>query len=335
MTTSTVLKSNAWTTLKEYGIMSLGLLVYAMGWTMFLLPSNLVGGGVSGISAIIQYATGGHIPMGWSYFVINVVLLIFGIAILGKGFGWKTVYAIAYTSVLLNLLPKTVPAEFLHELAETIGPLLCTVLGGVLSGIGIGSSISQGGSSGGTDIIALIVCKYRNTSPGRLILAMDVVIISASLFCPSYKPDGTEVELVNKIANAAYGLILITVNSYTVDLFLSGMKQSVQVFIFSKKYEEIADAIAYELRRGVTLFHSMGWYSKQESSVLMVVARKTDLSMLMRYVKAIDPDAFLSVSNVMGVFGLGFDQLKGKDLDGRKAAKKTDRESPATNASQA
>lgn len=326
MTASTVLKSNAWTTLKEYGIMSLGLLVYAVGWTAFLLPSNLVGGGVSGISAIIQYATGGHIPMGWSYFVINVVLLIFGIAILGKGFGWKTIYAIAYTSLLLNLFPKIIPAEFLQGLSAAIGPLLCTVLGGVFSGIGIGASISQGGSSGGTDIIALIVCKYRNLSPGKLILAMDVVIISASLFCPSYKPDGTEVELVNKIANAAYGLILITVNSYTIDLFLSGMKQSVQLFIFSKKYEEIADAIAYDMRRGVTLFHSMGWYSKQESNVLMVVARKADLSMLMRYVKAIDPDAFLSVSTVMGVFGLGFDQLKAKSLDNGKV--KT--ESPRT-----
>lgn len=312
MTTSTVLKSNVWTTLKEYGIMSLGLLLYALGWTMFLLPNNLVGGGVSGISAIIQYATGGHIPMGWSYFIINLVLLIFGIAILGKGFGWKTVYAIAYTSLLLNVLPGIMPVQFIHELSDTIGPLLCTVLGGVLSGIGIGSSISQGGSSGGTDIIALIVCKYRNTSPGKLILAMDVIIISASVFCPSLKPDGTEVALVAKVANAAYGLILITVNSYTIDLFLSGMKQSVQVFIFSKKYDQIADAIAYDLRRGVTLFHSMGWYSKQESNVLMVVARKADLSMLLRYVKAIDPDAFLSVSTVMGVFGLGFDQLKGK-----------------------
>lgn len=312
MTTSTVLKSNVWTTLKEYGIMSLGLLLYALGWTMFLLPNNLVGGGVSGISAIIQYATGGHIPMGWSYFIINLVLLIFGIAILGKGFGWKTVYAIAYTSLLLNVLPGIMPVQFLHELSDAIGPLLCTILGGVLSGIGIGSSISQGGSSGGTDIIALIVCKYRNTSPGKLILAMDIMIITASLFSPSLKPDGTEVALVTKVANAAYGLILITVNSYTIDLFLSGMKQSVQVFIFSKKYDQIADAIAYDLRRGVTLFHSMGWYSKQESNVLMVVARKADLSMLLRYVKAIDPDAFLSVSSVMGVFGLGFDQLKGK-----------------------
>lgn len=314
MTVSLKKESRGWRIFKEYGIMSLGLLVYAFGWTTFLLSSNLVGGGVSGISAIIQYATGGLIPMGWSYLVINVVLLIIGVAILGKGFGWKTVYAIAYTSVLLNVLPKVLPTEFVTELAQTLGPLLCTVLGGVFAGIGIGASISQGGSSGGTDIIALIICKYRNVSPGKLILAMDVVIILSSLFCPSYKPDGSLVEPVTKVANAAYGLILITVNSYTIDLVLAGMKQSVQVFIFSQKYNEIADAIAYDLKRGVTLFHSMGWYRKEESNVLMVVARKTDLSMLLRQIKAIDPDAFLSVSSVMGVFGLGFDSLKGKEV---------------------
>lgn len=316
MTVGTGRGSTVWTVIKEYGIMSLGLLLYAFGWTIFILPNNIVGGGVSGISAIIQYATSGHIPMGWSYFVINAVLLIFGIAILGKGFGWKTVYAIAYTSLLLNILPSALPSAFICELTQRLGPLLCTVLGGVLSGIGIGSSISQGGSSGGTDIIALIVCKYRNTSPGRLILIMDVVIISASLFCPSYKSDGSLVDNVTKVANVAYGLILISVNSYTIDLFLSGMKQSVQVFIFSRKYEEIADSIAYDLKRGVTLFHSMGWYRKEESNVLMVVARKTDLSMLLRQIKAIDPDAFLSVSSVMGVFGLGFDQLKGRNGKG-------------------
>lgn len=311
------LKKNIWTGVKEYGIMSLGLLCYAVGWVIFLLPNNLVGGGVSGISAIIQYATGGAIPMGWSYLVINFVLLIIGIAVLGKGFGWKTVYAIAYTSILLNLIPGYIPDTFIKAFSTANGPLLCTILGGVLSGVGIGASISQGGSSGGTDIVALIIAKYKNISPGKLILLMDVVIICSSLFVPSIKADGTQVDMISKLANAAYGLILITVNSYTIDIYLSGTKQSVQVFIFSKKYGEIADALAYDLKRGVTVFHSMGWFSKQESNVLMVVARKTDLTMLLRYIKSIDSDAFLSISNVMGVFGQGFDEYKGKRLQSK------------------
>ena len=252
--------------------------------------------------------------MGWSYFVINLVLVVIGISILGRGFGWKTIYAIIYTSLLLNLLPSQIPATFISAFSTANGPLLCTVLGGVLSGVGIGASLSQGGSSGGTDIVALCINKYKNISPGKLILMMDVVIISSSLLCPSFRSDGTQVDMITKIANAAYGLILITVNSYTIDLYLSGSKQSVQVFIFSRKYEQIADALAYDMKRGVTLFHSMGWYSKKESSVLMVVARKTDLSLLLRYIKSIDPDAFLSVSTVMGVFGQGFEEYKGKKI---------------------
>ena len=307
-------KNKFWTGVKEYAIMSLGLLLYALGWTIFLLPNNLPSGGVSGISAIIQYATQGAIPMGWSYFVINLVLVVIGIAVLGSNFGSKTIYAIIYTSLLLNLLPSQIPASFISAFSTANGPLLCTVLGGVLSGVGIGASMSQGGSSGGTDIVALCINKYKNISPGKLILMMDVVIISSSLLCPSFRSDGTQVDMITKIANAAYGLILITVNSYTIDLYLSGSKQSVQVFIFSRKYEQIADALAYDMKRGVTLFHSMGWYSKKESSVLMVVARKTDLSLLLRYIKSIDPDAFLSVSTVMGVFGQGFEEYKGKKI---------------------
>ena len=307
-------KNRFWVGMKEYAIMSLGLLLYALGWTIFLLPNNLPCGGVSGISAIIQYATQGAIPMGWSYFVINLVLVVIGIAVLGSNFGSKTIYAIIYTSLLLNLLPSQIPATFISAFSTANGPLLCTVLGGVLSGVGIGASMSQGGSSGGTDIVALCINKYKNISPGKLILMMDVVIISSSLLCPSFRSDGTQVDMITKIANAAYGLILITVNSYTIDLYLSGSKQSVQVFIFSRKYEQIADALAYDMKRGVTLFHSMGWYSKKESSVLMVVARKTDLSLLLRYIKSIDPDAFLSVSTVMGVFGQGFEEYKGKKI---------------------
>lgn len=303
-------KKSFWTFLKEYGLISLGLLSYVLGWTIFLLPNNLVGGGVSGISAIIQYATGGRIPMGWSYFVINVVLLIFGFCILGKAFGGKTIYAIIYTSVLLNVLPGCIPEEFIRQFSTINGPLLCTIIGGILSGVGIGVSISQGGSSGGTDIIALIVCKYRNVSPGRLILAMDVIIITSSLFFPSYTADGELVGTVQKIATAAYGFVLITVCSYAIDLSLAGSRQSVQAFIFSKHYKEIADAIAYDLHRGVTVMHSQGWYTKEESSVLMVLARKTDLSLLLRCIKSIDPDAFISIASVMGVYGKGFDTIK-------------------------
>ena len=308
------LKNNIWVALKEYLLITIGLLSYVLGWAIFLIPNNLVGGGVSGLSAIIYYATG--IQMGYSYLVINAILLLVGFKILGTGFGGKTIYAILFASVMLNVLPPLIPEYISQELAVSNGKMLCTIIGGILSGVGIGISISYGGSTGGADIIALIVGKYRNISPGRLILAMDVVIILSSMLFPSYTAAGELVPFPEKLATAVYGLILITVSGYSVDLYLSGSKQSVQVFIFSKKYPDIADAIVEDMKRGVTIVHAEGWYTKEESHVIMVVTRKTDLNLLLRYVKTIDPDAFLSVSTVMGVYGKGFDTIKIKTPHG-------------------
>lgn len=306
----TALKTSLGRTVKEYVLITAGLLSYVLGWAVFLIPNNLVGGGVSGLSAIIYYATGIH--MGYSYFVINLILLLVGFKILGTGFGNKTIYAIIFASVMLNVLPPLIPEYIKSELAVSNGKLLCTIIGGILSGVGIGVSISYGGSTGGTDIIALIVGKFRNISPGKLILAMDVVIILSSMLFPSYTSSGELVPFPEKLATSVYGLIMITVSGYAVDLYLSGSKQSVQVFIFSKKYAEIADSIVGEMKRGVTIIHAEGWYTKEESEVIMVMTRKTDLNLLLRYIKSIDPDAFLSVTNVMGVFGKGFDSIKVK-----------------------
>ena len=299
--TKTVLNKSIWEFFKEYALITLGLLAYSLGWTIFLLPNNLVGGGVSGFSAILFYATG--IPMGYTYFVLNVILLLIALKILGTGFGGKTIYAIVMTSVCLNIFPNIVPHEFIEEFAVSNGKFICAVLGGIIAGVGIGISISQGGSTGGTDIIALIWCKFKNASPGRVILIIDVVIILTSLLVPSY---------TEKLAIIVYGLIMVTVCGYAVDVYLSGTKQSVQALIFTKKYEEMADAIAYDMKRGVTVMPAKGWFTKEDTYVVMVVTRKNDLNLLLRYVKSIDPDAFLSVSSVMGVYGKGFDAIKVK-----------------------
>jgi uncharacterized membrane-anchored protein YitT (DUF2179 family) len=295
---------------KEYALVSVGVIAYALGWTIFLLPNNLVGGGVSGFASILMYATG--IPMGVTYFVLNILLLIIGTKILGTGFGGKTIYAIFATSLLLSLMPNLIPMEFIHDFAVSNGKMICTLLGGVIAGVGIGLTMSQGGSTGGTDIIALVWCKFHPSSPGRVILIIDIGIIASSLLFPSYTDAGELLPLVDKLAIVVYGLILVTVSGYAVDLYLSGSKQSVQAFIFTKKVTEMADAIAFDMKRGVTVIPAKGWYSKEEKQVIMVVTRKADLNILLRFVKAIDPDAFLSVSTVMGVYGQGFDTIKVK-----------------------
>ena len=305
---NTILKSSLSTLVKEYALVTFGVISYALGWSIFLLPNNLIGGGVSGFASILFYATG--LPMGVTYFILNVLLLVIGTKILGTGFGGKTIYAIVMTSVMLSIMPKIIPADFIHEFALSNGKLICTFLGGIIAGFGIGLSISQGGSTGGTDIVALVWCRFYPASPGRVILIIDVAIILSSLLFPSYTEAGDLRPFTDKLAVVVYGLIQVTVSGYAIDLYLSGSKQSVQAFIFTKKVNEMADAIAFDMKRGVTVLPAKGWYSKEDKQVLMVVTRKTDLNLLLRYVKSIDPDAFLSVSSVMGVYGQGFDTIK-------------------------
>ena len=294
--------------IKEYLLITLGIVIYTVGWAIFLTPNNLIGGGVSGISAIVQYATG--IKMGYSYFVINTVLLIISVIIIGPAFGAKTVYAIILASVCLNVFQAIIPETIIQDFALSNGKLMCSIIGGSMAGVGIGMSISQGGSTGGTDIIAMIITKFRNISPGRIILTIDVFIIASSLLFPSFGADGQAIPFDAKFSIAVYGMIIVTVNGYVVDLYLAGSKQSVQLFILSRHFDKVADMIANDFHRGVTVLNGEGWYSKKPASVLMVITRKTDLNLLLRSIKRVDPDAFLSISSVSGVYGQGFDTIK-------------------------
>lgn len=303
VSSSTILRG-----VKEYLLITLGIVIYTVGWAIFLTPNNLIGGGVSGISAIIQYATG--LKMGYSYFVINTVLLIISVIIIGPAFGAKTVYAIILASVCLNVFQSIIPETIIQDFALSNGKLMCSIIGGSMAGLGIGMSISQGGSTGGTDIVALIITKFRNISPGRIILTMDVFIIASSLLFPSFGADGQRIPFDSKFSIAVYGMIIVTVCGHVVDLYLAGSKQSVQLFILSRHYEEIADMVSKDFHRGVTVLNGEGWYTKQPASVLMVITRKTDLNLLLRSIKRVDPDAFLSISSVSGVYGQGFDSIK-------------------------
>ena len=322
-----VLQKTAFTHIKEWTFVTMGILVYVLGWSLFLIPNNLVGGGVSGISSMIQYATQGKIQMGYSYLVINAVLIAAAVIVLGMGFGAKTIYAIILASVALRFLPDMIPPSIVNTLALQNGKLMSVIMGGLMAGIGIGMSISNGGSTGGTDIIALIYTKYHNVSPGKVILFLDFIIITSSLLIPSYVQDvdpATGVALLgadgkplmhlmpfaDKITTVVYGLILVTVNSYVLDMYISGSQQSVQLFILSKEYEKIADAIANDLHRGVTVLDGKGWYTKQDTKVLMVITRKSDLNLMLKHIKQIDSHAFLSVSSVNGVYGKGFETIK-------------------------
>ncbi len=295
-------KNKFLSTFKSYAIITLGLLLYVLAWVVFIIPHQLVGGGVTGISAVIQYCTGFNVS--YSFFIINGILLLIALKILGPAFGVKTVYAMVVTTLLLRFLPLVIPEEFIRIIALDNGKLLSVMIGGTLSALGISLTFSQGGSSGGTDIIALMITKYRAISPGKILLILDVFIIGSSLIVPTEGSWGV------RVANLMYGYIMAGVFSVALDLFVSGSKQSVQIFIFSKNYEKIADRITSDVHRGVTALQGKGWYTKTESTVLLVIARKPELKLLLNLIKEEDPQAFISVGSVSGVYGYGFDVIK-------------------------
>ncbi len=221
--------------IKEYLIITLGLLIYSLAWVVLLIPNKMVGGGVTGFSAILYYATG--FPISYTYFILNALLLALALKILGRGFGMKTVYAIFITSIFLQFLPSMIPADLIKDIALDNGKLLCAIIGGAFAGLGIGMTFTQGGSSGGTDIIALMRNKYRNISPGKIILYVDVIIIGSSLLLP--ETDGRF-----KNSNRNLRVYAFSVTGYTIDLVLSGTKTIVTSIYFLKKHEEIAQRVS-------------------------------------------------------------------------------------------
>ena len=280
------------TVLWDYLLMTLGSLVFCMAWTSFLIPNGLASGGLTGLCTIIQYGTG--IPVGLSYPIINVILLILGFLILGKGFGFKTIYVIGLTSVLFDVLPNFPQFEVLMD-----EKFLVALVGAVLESIGIGIVLLRGGSTGGTDIIAMVINKYWPVSPGRVYLFTDLFIISTLMFVP----DKGFVDLI-------YAMVVMLGFSFGVDYVLLGNKSSVQILVFSARYNEIADHIINEVRRGVTALQSVGWYSQKESKVLLIIARKHQMNEVINEIKSIDKKAFISVSTAMSVFGEGFEEVK-------------------------
>lgn len=276
----------------DYFLMTVGSLIFCMAWTSFLIPNGLASGGLTGLCTIIQYGTG--IPVGITYPIINVVLLIIGFLSLGKAFGIKTIFVIALTSIFFDLLPRFPQFEVLMD-----EKFLVALVGAAMESVGLGLVLLRGGSSGGTDIVAMVINKYWPVSPGRVYLFTDVFIIASLLFVPD-----------KGLVDMIYAYVVMLGFSFGVDLVLLGNKSSVQILVFSSKYEEIADHIINDVHRGVTALQSVGWYSQKESKVLLIIARKYQMNEVVNEIKNIDRKAFISVSTAMSVFGEGFEEIK-------------------------
>ena len=287
---------------KSYIVITLCLCIYAFALVMFIINSNIVSGGVNGIATLLYYASGHRIPVGISAFVINAVLLVIGFKILGNAFGFKTIWAIFFLSFFVTIWQGLLKQPVLDQ-----DPFLSAVIGGALIGLAVGTAFNYGGSTGGTDIVALIITKFHNVSPGRVILYCDLCIISSSFIVFYYFLGKTPEESLRVVL---YGFVVMTVTSYTIDLIVLGAQSSVQMLISSRKHEEIAEMISTEMHRGVTLLDAKGFYSKEQSNVLFAVVRKYEMQNVLRRIRDIDPDAFTSVTQATGVYGKGFQALK-------------------------
>lgn len=285
---------------KDYLAITFGLLCYSIGWGAFMLPYEIATGGVTGISAIIYYITGVEIQV--SYFIINAVFMGFALKLLGWRFCIKTIYAIFALTFMLWAVQEVFKDES-GNLPLLLGEgqeFMACVIGAGILGFGIGLVFINNGSTGGTDIIAWIINKYKDITLGRMIMYCDIVIISSCYF------------IFQDWKRVLFGFTVLFVMSIVIDYVINSARQSVQFLIFSRKYNEIAEGINQQVKRGVTLLDGTGWYSKQEIKVVVVLAKKSQSLDIFRLVKDIDPNAFISQSNVVGVYGEGFDQLKVK-----------------------
>ncbi len=286
--------------IKDMFFITFGLCCYAMAWAAFMLPYQITTGGTTGIGAIIFYATG--FPIQTTYFIINAILILFAIKYLGFKFTLRTSYSIVLLTFLLWWFQKLINDE------NGVAPLIlgegqefmACIIGAVICGFGLGIVFNANGSTGGTDIIAAIVNKYKDVSLGRMIQICDLIIISSCYF------------VFYDLKRVIFGLVTLFIIGYVLDYVVNGARQAVQFFIFSKEYQKIADHINKDTHRGVTVLDGTGWYKKQPVKVLVVLAYKKQSVEIFRLIKSIDPNAFVSQSAVIGVFGEGFNQIKAK-----------------------
>jgi len=273
-----------------YLYITTGLFIFAFGWTAFLIPSEIIGGGLAGLGTLVYFVTG--FPVGITTFAVNIILVLIALKILGAKFGINTIYGIVISSVFFIVLQQLITEPIVKE------QFMAALIGGALGGVGIGIAFSHGGNSGGTDIIALIINKYHNVSPGRVFLYIDLVVIASSWF------------IFHSIEKIVYGYVVMAVASYAVDLMINGARQSFQIMIYSNYDQIISERISKEVGRGVTCLKAYGWYSKKDISVVMVIARKHDKQKILEIVKDTDENAFISIAKIMGVFGRNFDEVK-------------------------
>ncbi len=300
----------------SYVYLTFGLILYAFGYVFLLLPNSLMCGGLAGISSLVFYAT--HFPPAYTYFIINLALLIFALKILGWKFLSRTIYGIFVLSALIDVFQHiaTLPDGSLFRLLGENEIFMSIIIGALICGSGLAIILVNNGSTGGTDIVAAVVNKYRDISFGRTFIVLDFFIIGSAFF------------VLDDWRTVVLGYVFTCFEAYVIDYVMNANRASVQFFIFSRHHEDIAEEIGTRLGRGITIIDGHGWYSGQDIKVLCILAKKQESIPILRIIKTIDPNAFVSIGAVSGVYGEGFDPIKIKaERDKKKELETMDKAS--------
>ena len=279
-----------WKEVRSYLLITIGLILNAIGWNAFLIPSEIIGGGLVGIASILWFTM--KIPIGATVLVGNAILVALAIKLIGAKFGVKTIVGIVINAIVLSVF------QLLFKDPLVTDKFMSAIIGATLCGVGLGIVFTQGSASGGTDIIALIINYYKNITPGRVILICDIIIIGSTYF------------IFHSIEKVMYGYVVMAVVSYVIDLVMEGNKQSYQFMIFSKQDQQIAERITNEVGRGVSVLKGIGWYTKEPLDVLVVICRRTDRNQILSIIKDEDNKAFFSITKVAAAYGLNFERIK-------------------------
>lgn len=294
------------TNAKDYVMIIVGLVLYALGFTAFILPHAVVIGGVAGVGTLVYFGTNGLIPVAVTQYVTNLILLAMAFKIVGKTFVLRTIFGATVISLSIGVFE----GYFMSNPVLIPDISMSVILGAILCGVGVGTIFIHNGSSGGTDIVAAMVSKVSNVSIGRTMIFCDMTIVALSVFLPF---DGDfEARIQARVPTIVYGWVVTFVIAYVTDMIINTNRQATQFIIISHEWSKIADAVNTVAHRGVTVVDGMGWYSKHEVKVLMVWCRKIESVTIFRIVKSIDENAFISKTNSNGVYGKGFDVMKVK-----------------------
>lgn len=300
-------RSELLTGAKDYLIIILGLIFYGVGFTAFILPHEIVIGGLAGVGTLVYFGTNGLIPVAATQYACNLLLLAFAFKLVGKTFVLRTIFGATVISISIGVF-ESIFMALEHPLIEDMS--MSAILGAILCGVGIGLVFVHNGSSGGTDIVAAMVSKVSNVSIGRTMIFTDMLIVSLSIFLPF--EGSIEARITSRVPTIVYGWVVTFIIAYMTDMVINTNRQATQFIIFSSKWSEIADRINDEAHRGVTVMDGEGWYTKSPVKVLMVWCRKIESVTIFRIVKSIDDKAFITQANVNGVYGKGFDTMKVK-----------------------